>query len=100
MVTLFFAAELPQTEEVSACDHERFGRFHRAMLNEGIYLPPSGYEAWSVSAAHTTRRSTPLLLLREKPSRMSDQTPNEAPRPSLKRKRRPYIAVLGIRVRA
>ena len=55
MITLFFAAELPQNfEEVSACDHERFGRFHRAMLNEGVYLPPSGYEAWFVSAAHTT----------------------------------------------
>ena len=23
------------------------------MLDEGVYLPPSGYEAWFVSAAHT-----------------------------------------------
>ncbi len=53
MITLFFGPELPQNfEEVSACDHARFGRFHRAMLNEGVYLPPSGYEAWFVSAAH------------------------------------------------
>ena len=35
------------------CDHEKFGRFHRAMLDGGVYLPPSGYEAWFVSAAHT-----------------------------------------------
>jgi len=54
MMTLFFATELPKNfDEVTACDHERFGRFHRAMLNAGIYLPPSGYEAWFVSAAHT-----------------------------------------------
>lgn len=54
MLTLFFGDKAPQNfAEVKACDHERFGRFHRDMLNEGVYLPPSGYEAWFVSAAHT-----------------------------------------------
>jgi len=54
MLTLFFSADLPQNfEDVSACDHERFGEFHRSMLAQGIYLPPSGYEAWFVSASHT-----------------------------------------------
>ena len=54
MLTVFFGKALPQNfEEVSACDHERFGRFHRSMLSQGIYLPPSGYEAWFVSASHT-----------------------------------------------
>ena len=53
MLTLFFGAALPQNfDEVKACDHARFGRFHRSMLDSGIYLPPSGYEAWFVSAAH------------------------------------------------
>ena len=53
MLTLFFADTLPQNfTEVAACDHERFARFHRAMLAEGVYLPPSGYEAWFVSLAH------------------------------------------------
>ncbi|MGB0647556.1 MAG: glutamate-1-semialdehyde 2,1-aminomutase [Bradymonadia bacterium] len=54
MLTLFFGSHLPKNfDEVAACDHERFGRFHQAMLEGGIYLPPSGYEAWFVSAAHT-----------------------------------------------
>ena len=54
MLTLFFGDKAPQNfAEVQRCDHERFGRFHRDMLNEGVYLPPSGYEAWFVSAAHT-----------------------------------------------
>ncbi len=54
MMTLFFAKAAPTNfAEVARCDHDKFGRFHRAMLDGGIYLPPSGYEAWFVSAAHT-----------------------------------------------
>jgi glutamate-1-semialdehyde 2,1-aminomutase len=54
MLTLFFGDSLPKNfDAVSACDHERFGRFHQGMLDRGVYLPPSGYEAWFVSAAHT-----------------------------------------------
>ena len=54
MLTVFFAETLPKNfGQVAACDHERFGRFHQSMLNAGVYLPPSGYEAWFVSAAHT-----------------------------------------------
>jgi glutamate-1-semialdehyde 2,1-aminomutase len=54
MLTLFFGGTLPKNfGEVQQCDHARFGRFHRAMLEGGIYLPPSGYEAWFVSAAHS-----------------------------------------------
>jgi glutamate-1-semialdehyde 2,1-aminomutase len=54
MLTLFFtAAGTPKNfDEVSACDHARFGRFHREMLNRGVYLPPSGYEAWFLSSEH------------------------------------------------
>jgi glutamate-1-semialdehyde 2,1-aminomutase len=53
MMTLFFGAEPPQNfAQVQQCDHERFGAFHRGMLDAGVYLPPSGYEAWFVSAAH------------------------------------------------
>jgi glutamate-1-semialdehyde 2,1-aminomutase len=54
MFTWFFA-EGPVTNWVSASksDTEAFGRFHRAMLEEGVYLPPSQYEAAFLSAAHT-----------------------------------------------
>ena len=54
MLTLFFGDRSPQNfHDVAGCDHEQFGRFHQAMLAAGVYLPPSGYEAWFVSAAHT-----------------------------------------------
>ncbi|MEL6185408.1 MAG: glutamate-1-semialdehyde 2,1-aminomutase, partial [Myxococcota bacterium] len=55
MLTLFFNDGRPvrNFEEVSACDHERFGKWFHLMLERGIYLPPSGYEAWFVSVTHT-----------------------------------------------
>ncbi len=39
-------------EDAKACDHERYARFFRAMLDRGVWLPPSGYEALFVSSAH------------------------------------------------
>jgi glutamate-1-semialdehyde 2,1-aminomutase len=38
--------------DAQAADHERFTRFFWAMLDRGVWLPPSGYEAMFVSAAH------------------------------------------------
>jgi glutamate-1-semialdehyde 2,1-aminomutase len=38
--------------DVMACDPEAFKRFFHAMLNEGVYLAPSAYEAGFVSTAH------------------------------------------------
>ncbi len=38
--------------DVSACDQERFKRFFHGMLDEGVYLAPSAFEAGFVSAAH------------------------------------------------
>jgi glutamate-1-semialdehyde 2,1-aminomutase len=35
-----------------ACDKARFNRFFHAMLDRGVYLAPSAYEAGFVSAAH------------------------------------------------
>ena len=54
MMTLFFnAAEVTGWESVSASDREGFGRFFHRMLDEGVYLPPSPFEAMFVSTAHT-----------------------------------------------
>ena len=33
-------------------DTERFAAFHRALLERGVYLPPSQFEAWFLSSAH------------------------------------------------
>ena len=54
MFTWFFAPG-PVTDWTSAakCDTEAFGRFFRAMLENGIYLPPSQFEAAFLGAAHT-----------------------------------------------
>ncbi|UCE59269.1 MAG: aminotransferase class III-fold pyridoxal phosphate-dependent enzyme, partial [Phycisphaerales bacterium] len=38
--------------DAQACDHELYAKFFRAMLDRGVWLPPSGYEAMFVSAAH------------------------------------------------
>jgi hypothetical protein len=41
--------------QVMACDGERFKRFFHGMLDEGVYLAPSAFEAGFVSAAHSER---------------------------------------------
>src|SRR5580693_2837321 len=54
MMTWFFTDQ-PVTDSESAklSDIKRFSRFFHAMLERGIYLPPSQYEALFVSTAHT-----------------------------------------------
>ena len=55
MFTFFFTGG-PVTDYESAkrSDTARFGRFFRAMLERGVYLAPSQFEAAFLSAAHTT----------------------------------------------
>ena len=54
MMTLFFAdGEVTGWQSVSASDREAFARFFHRMLDEGVYLPPSPFEAMFVSLAHT-----------------------------------------------
>ncbi len=53
MFGLYFRASPPTSfAEVMQCDKERFNRFFHAMLERGVYLAPSAYEAGFVSAAH------------------------------------------------
>jgi glutamate-1-semialdehyde 2,1-aminomutase len=50
---LYFRPTPPRSfAEVMQCDRERFKRFFHAMLERGVYLAPSAYEAGFVSAAH------------------------------------------------
>jgi glutamate-1-semialdehyde 2,1-aminomutase len=57
MITLFFTETagrpVKRLEDVPASAKERFGAFFRSMRERGHMLPPSQYEAWFVSAAHT-----------------------------------------------
>jgi glutamate-1-semialdehyde 2,1-aminomutase len=51
MFTIFFRSTPPRNfDEVKECDMERFGRFHRSALDNGVYLPPSQYEASFIPA--------------------------------------------------
>jgi glutamate-1-semialdehyde 2,1-aminomutase len=53
MFGIYFRAAPPATfAEVMQCDREKFNRFFHAMLERGVYLAPSAYEAGFVSAAH------------------------------------------------
>ena len=55
MFGLFFTAEetVSNFAQTSACDQERFKAFFHGMLDEGVYLAPSAFEAGFVSSAHT-----------------------------------------------
>jgi glutamate-1-semialdehyde 2,1-aminomutase len=55
MLTLFFSP-LPPRDYASAksADTARYAAFFQAMLDRGVYLPPSQFEAVFVSTAHTT----------------------------------------------
>ncbi len=54
MFGLFFSGEekISNFDQVMQCDQELFKRFFHGMLDEGIYLAPSAFEAGFVSAAH------------------------------------------------
>jgi len=53
MFGLYFRKSAPRNfAEVMECDKQRFNRFFHAMLERGVYLAPSAYEAGFVSAAH------------------------------------------------
>jgi glutamate-1-semialdehyde 2,1-aminomutase len=50
----YFFAEPPvrSWEDAKRADTARFAAFHGAMLERGVYLPPSQFEAWFLSTAH------------------------------------------------
>ena len=54
MLTLFFGADnVTDMASASTNDRERFNGFFHSMLSHGVYLPPSPFEAWFVSLAHS-----------------------------------------------
>jgi glutamate-1-semialdehyde 2,1-aminomutase len=54
MFGLFFCAgPVHNFEDAKQSDVAKFGRFHRGMLEQGIYLAPSQFEAGFTSLAHT-----------------------------------------------
>jgi glutamate-1-semialdehyde 2,1-aminomutase len=56
MITPFFTGErVRDFKSAITSDTVAFGIFFREMLARGVYLPPSQFEAWFISGAHTPR---------------------------------------------
>ena len=54
MFTFFFTKEkVVDWDTAATCNTTQFGSFHRGMLDAGVWLPPSQFEAAFMSAAHT-----------------------------------------------
>ncbi len=54
MMTVFFSPDAPYDyASAKRADTARYGRFHRAMLDAGMYLPPAQFEVMFVSLMHT-----------------------------------------------
>ncbi|HXF72618.1 MAG TPA: glutamate-1-semialdehyde 2,1-aminomutase [Actinomycetota bacterium] len=53
LLSAFFSeGPVRNLDDARAADHDRYARFFHAMLERGVYLPPSGYEGWFLGAAH------------------------------------------------
>jgi glutamate-1-semialdehyde 2,1-aminomutase len=53
LLTLFFCpGPVGNYADARRADTQRFAAFFHAMLERGVFLPPSQFEAWFVSAAH------------------------------------------------
>jgi glutamate-1-semialdehyde 2,1-aminomutase len=53
LLTVFFSADpVRDFAGAKACDLDAYARFCRALLDRGVYAPPSQFEAWFVSLAH------------------------------------------------
>jgi glutamate-1-semialdehyde 2,1-aminomutase len=56
LITPFFTDQpVRDYESAVTSDTAAYGRFFRGMLARGVYIPPSQFEAWFLSGAHTTR---------------------------------------------
>ena len=54
MFTFFFSdKQVTDWDSAATCDTAKFGRFHNAMLDARVWLPPSQFEAAFLSVAHT-----------------------------------------------
>ncbi|ANH37253.1 Glutamate-1-semialdehyde 2,1-aminomutase 2 [Nocardioides dokdonensis FR1436] len=62
MFSVFFAeGAVRDFDDASRTDTAAYGAFFHAMLERGVYLPPSAYEAWFLSAAHDERAVQTVL---------------------------------------
>lgn len=56
MLTLFFSSQkVKNYEDAKRCNTELFAKYFKAMLNQGIHLPPSQFETFFISNAHSEK---------------------------------------------
>jgi len=56
LLTPFFTDQpVRDYRSATSARSDQYGKFFRAMLERGVYAPPSQFEAWFLSAAHTTK---------------------------------------------
>ena len=82
MFSVFFTDAGPAVrdfDDAQRTDSAAYAAFFHAMLDRGVYLPPSAYEAWFLSAAHDDRAVQAVL----------DALPARGPPPPQPRRARP-----------
>lgn len=66
LLTLYFTGRpVRNAQEARSTDANRYARYFRRMLEQGIYLPPSPYEAWFLSTAFGDRELDKTLHAHE-----------------------------------
>jgi len=81
MITPFFTTErVTDYRTAIAADVAAFGVFFRAMLERGIYLPPSQFEAWFISSAHTARDIDDTIVAARDAMKMVKKKATKAPK--------------------
>ena len=77
MFGLFFSAEkqIVNFEQSGAVDVDMFKHFFHAMLDKGVYLAPSAYEAGFVSSAHTEEHISATINAAKEAFRVCDKHP-------------------------
>lgn len=70
MLTPFFVKKSGHTvtnyADATACDTDTFAKFFQALLKNGIFIPPSQYEAWFVGLAHDDQAIDATITAAEK----------------------------------
>ena len=64
-------AEVGDYDDARRQDTAAYGRFFHAMLERGVYLPPSAFEAWFVSIVHTDAEVDRVLTAAREAARVT-----------------------------
>jgi glutamate-1-semialdehyde 2,1-aminomutase len=95
LLTPFFTSQpVRDHESATSADREAYAAFFRGMLERGVYPPPSQFEAWFISGAHTERDIDKTIdaarrALKERPRAKHQRQPPGVHVPAVSRQREP-----------